>query len=72
MTASDDAKPGQVQGEGDYVSARKFQKEETAFAGDADKVAKGGKAAEAALEGPEAAELERARVETAKGSHPKT
>ncbi len=71
MADSDSAKAGQVQGEGDYVSARKFQKEEAAFAGDADKVARAAKAAEDALDGPEGEELERAREETAKGSHPK-
>ena len=70
MTSSDKPDAGQVQGEGDYVSARKFQKEEAEFASHPDEVAKKAKEAEAALEGPEAEELERARVETAKG-HPK-
>jgi hypothetical protein len=50
----------QVQGEGNYDAARKFDKEERAF------VKKGGieqkaKEAEAALDGPEGADLEKAR-----------
>ena len=56
----------QVQGEGDYVSARKYQKEQQAFARSG-KVEPAAKAAEEAIEGPEGAELERARKETAKG-----
>ncbi len=52
-----------VQGEGNYDAARKFDAEEQAF------VKKGGieqkaKEAEAALDGPEGAELEKARKET--------
>ena len=70
MTSSDKPAAGQVQGEGDYVSARKFQKEEAEFASHPDEVARKAKAAEAALEGPEGEELERARVESAKG-HPR-
>ncbi len=57
---------GQVQGEGDYVSARRYQKEQHAFA-ESGKVEKAAKDAEAALEGPEGEELEQAREETAKG-----
>ena len=57
-------KPG-VQGEGDYVSARKFQKEEHEFAKDSAKVEKGAREAEDALDGPEGADLEKARRETA-------
>ena len=57
------AKPD-LQGEGNYDAARKFDAEERAF------VEKGGyekqaKAAEDALEGPEGEDLERARRETA-------
>ena len=53
-----------IQGEGNYDAARKFDAEERAF------VEKGGyekKAndAKAALDGPQSAELERARKETA-------
>jgi hypothetical protein len=53
----------QIQGEGDYDAARKFDREERAF------VEKGGyeekaKAAKDALDGPEGEELERARKET--------
>jgi hypothetical protein len=53
-----------IQGEGNYDAARKFDREERAF------VEKGGyekqaKDAEEALEGPEGEELERARRETA-------
>ena len=52
-----------IQGEGNYDAARKFDAEEQAF------VKKGGieqkaKEAEAALDGPEGAELEKARKET--------
>jgi hypothetical protein len=51
-----------IQGEGNYDAARKFDAEERAF------VKKGGieqkaKEAEAALDGPEGEELERARKE---------
>ncbi|HLZ75415.1 hypothetical protein [Phenylobacterium sp.] len=60
-----------IQGEGDYAAARKFDAEERAF------VEKGGieekaRAAEAALDGPEGEELERARKETGeRGASPK-
>jgi hypothetical protein len=51
-----------IQGEGNYEAARKFDQEEQAF------VKKGGieqkaKEAEAALDGPEGADLEKARKE---------
>jgi hypothetical protein len=55
--------PGdQIQGEGNYDAARKFDEEERAF------VKKGGveqkaREAEEALDGPEGADLERARKE---------
>jgi hypothetical protein len=53
----------QIQGEGNYDAARKFDDEERAF------VKKGGieekaKEAEQALDGPEGADLEKARKET--------
>jgi hypothetical protein len=58
----------QIQGEGNYEAARKFDAEERAF------VEKGGyekkaKEAEEALEGPEGEELERARKETGERGH---
>jgi len=68
MTGTDEPAPptgkADVQGEGNYDAARKFDAEERAF------VEKGGyekkaKEAEDALDGPEGAELERARKETA-------
>ena len=70
MKPSDTPRSDQVQGEGDYVSARKYQKEQQAFASHPDEVARKAHEAEAALEGPEGEELERARQETAKG-HPR-
>lgn len=60
---------GGVQGEGDYESARRYQKEQHEFAKDAGRVEEAGKAAEEALEGPEGEELERARRETGEGRH---
>ncbi len=62
-------KAGQVQGEGDYIAARKFQKEEHDFAASG-KVEAKAREAEKALDGPEGAELEAARLGTAKGSKP--
>ena len=57
-----------IQGEGNYDAARKFDAEERAF------VKKGGieqkaKEAEAALDGPEGEELERARKEADERGH---
>ena len=58
-----------IQGEGNYDAARKFDAEERAF------VKKGGveqkaKEAEEALDGPEGADLEKARKETGeRGGH---
>ncbi len=69
MTGSDMPKVGKVQGEGDYVSAKKYQDAQHAFAKDQDKVQQKAKEAEDALDGPEGAELEEAREETAKGEH---
>lgn len=53
----------QIQGEGNYDAGRRFQKEEREFvkSGQVDKKAH---EAEEALDGPEGAELERARRET--------
>jgi hypothetical protein len=67
VAGSDTPKAGQVQGEGDYVSARRYDEAQEAFAKDSAKVEKKAKEAEAALDGPEGAELERARRESAKG-----
>jgi hypothetical protein len=58
------ADKGQIQGEGDYVSARKFQKEQHEFARSG-RVEEGARAAEEAIDGPEGEALERARRETA-------
>jgi hypothetical protein len=55
-----------IQGEGDYRAARRFDKAETAFV-KSGKVEAGAKAAKAAVEGPEGAELEAARHASARG-----
>jgi hypothetical protein len=57
---------GDVQGEGDYVAARRFDEAERSFVRKADIEAKAREAA-AALEGHEADELEAARKSTAEG-----
>jgi hypothetical protein len=57
---------GGVQGEGDYVSAKRFDDEEAAFV-KSGKVAKKAREAADALDGPEGAELERARKLSAQG-----
>ena len=59
----------QIQGEGNYDASRKFQKDEAEFV-KSGQVEKKAIEAKEALDGPEGEELERARVETAKG-HPK-
>jgi len=66
MSDKTETPSSKVQGEGDYVSAKRFQKEETAFAhsGEVDKKAR--EAADA-LDGPEAEELEAARKASAEG-----
>ena len=58
---------GKIQGEGGYEAARRFREAEENFVktGPVDQKAK--EAAEA-LDGPEGAELEKARVDTAKGA----
>jgi hypothetical protein len=55
-----------VQGEGDYISAKKFDDEEAAFA-KSGKVEKAATEAKAALDGPEGAKLEAARKASAAG-----
>ena len=67
MAGSDTPKAGQAPGEGDYVAAERYQKAQTEFAKDRGKVEQKAKEAEDALDGPEGAELERAREESAKG-----
>ena len=57
---------GKNQGEGDYESARKYDAEQEAFA-KSGKVDQAAKDAEAALDGPEGGELEKARVSTGEG-----
>ena len=52
---------------GDLQSAKRYQKEQSDFAKDQGKVEQKAKEAEAALDGPEGEELERARQEAAKG-----
>jgi len=58
MTEKDD-----IQGEGNYDAARRFQKEETEFARSG-QVEEKAIEAEEALDGPEGEDLERARKET--------
>ncbi|HTI68078.1 MAG TPA: hypothetical protein VL460_11090 [Caulobacteraceae bacterium] len=53
----------QIQGEGNYEAGRRFQKEERAFVKTEPVEEKAREAADA-LDGPEGAELERARRET--------
>ena len=63
MTDKTQIPPSQIQGEGNYDAARKFDTEERAFV-QSGKVDQKAKAAEAALDGPEGEELERARKES--------
>jgi hypothetical protein len=56
----------QIQGEGDYDAARRYDKEQAEFA-KSGKVDKKAREAEEALNGPEGSDLERARKETGKG-----
>ena len=55
-----------IQGEGDYRAARRFDEAEAAFV-KSGKVAAGARAAEKAIDGPEGAELEAARKASAEG-----
>jgi hypothetical protein len=57
-----------IQGEGDYVSGRKYQEMQHEFAKKGD-VEKKAREAEEALDGPEGEELEKARKETGEGKH---
>lgn len=56
-----------IQGEGDYEAAKRFDEAERAFV-ESGQVKKKAREAEEALDGPEGAELERARVESGKGA----
>ncbi len=57
---------GGIQGEGDYISANKFDDEERSFV-ESGRVAKKAREAAEALDGPEGPELERARKAAAQG-----
>jgi len=50
-------------GEGNYKAAREFDKAETDFAADKERVAKAARDAEKALDGPEAEEMQAAEAE---------
>jgi hypothetical protein len=52
-----------IQGEGDYESAKRYQDAQHEFA-QSGAVEEGAREAEQALDGPEGAELEKARTET--------
>ena len=56
-----------IQGEGDYISAQRYQKEQHEFAKDGP-VEQKAREAEEALDGPEGEELEEARRETGEGN----
>ncbi|MDZ4375176.1 MAG: hypothetical protein U1C74_27650 [Phenylobacterium sp.] len=55
-----------IQGEGDYVSAKRYQKAQHEFAENGP-VEEKAREAEQALDGPEGAELEKARKDSADG-----
>jgi hypothetical protein len=55
-----------VQGEGDYIAAKRFDDEERSFV-ESGRVEQKARDAADALDGPEGEELERARLVTAKG-----
>ena len=55
-----------IQGEGNYVAGRRFQNAERKFVKTGPVTQKAREAADA-LEGPEGAELEKARIETGEG-----
>ena len=63
----DAGRDNEVQGEGDYRSARKFDKDERDFVKDEAKVKAKAREAADALDGPEGEELEKARARTARG-----
>ena len=55
-----------IQGEGDYISGKKYQEMQHEFA-EKGPVAEKAREAEEALDGPEGADLEKARRETGEG-----
>ncbi len=59
-----------IQGEGNYDAARRFDEAERKFVETGPVEEKAREAAEA-VDGPEGEDLERARRESAKGAHPK-
>ncbi|MFL5297943.1 MAG: hypothetical protein ACJ798_16320 [Phenylobacterium sp.] len=63
-----DGDKGQIQGEGNYDAARKFDRLERAFV-ENEAVEQKAREAEEALDGPEGEELERARKETGERGH---
>lgn len=63
---SDAPHGGDLQGEGNYDAARKYDAEQAEFA-KSGKVNEAARKAEEALDGPEGADLERARVSTGQG-----
>jgi hypothetical protein len=64
--SNDDAASANAEkGEGNYAAARKYSQAQHEFAADKDKVAQAAREAADALDGPEAADLEAARIETA-------
>ena len=68
---SDTKKPSDLQGEGNYDAARNFDKAEAEFVKSGAVPDNARKAADA-LDGPEAADLEAARVKTGRGDTSKT
>ncbi len=60
------AEDNKVQGEGDYVSAKRYQKAQHEFAQNGP-VEQKAREAEEALDGPEGADLEEARKQTGEG-----
>lgn len=60
-----------IQGEGDYISGRKYQEAQHRFAEEGP-VEEAGREAADALDGPEGEELEKARRASAKGQAAKT
>jgi hypothetical protein len=68
MTDKTKTPDSQIQGEGNYDAARKFDAEERAFV-QSGQVENKAKEAEDALDGPEAEDLERARKESGERGH---
>jgi hypothetical protein len=64
-STADAAVENDAKGEGNYAAAREYQDAQKKFAADKAKVAKWAYEAADAVDGPEAADLEKARVEAA-------